>query len=164
MVKVILAAVILGGTFGSASANVESVDDEVMLIDLSVEAMDASGSVVAHLTFDNEEELTLPLLDRGNGTYGIRTELEPKNYLVVFEIVGEESSEAVSLAELGVDLVDESGTATTDPDEVLSDETRGSLWLAVALGAASLSALAFWVLGGRKDEDEAMSAVSDEEE
>lgn len=163
MVKVMLAAVILGGAFGSASASVESIDDEVMLIDLQVEAMGVTGSVVAHLTFDSEEELTLPLLDRGDGSYGIRTELEPKNYVVVFEIVGEESSEAVSLAELGVDLVEESGSATTDPDEALSEETQGSLWLAVALGAASLSALAFWVLGGR-DERRAEGPGLDEEE
>lgn len=163
MVRVVLAAVILGGAFGSASASVESIETDVMLIDLEVEVMNATGSVVAHLAFDNEEELTLPLLDRGDGTFGIRTELEPKNYVVVFEIVGEESSEPVSLTELGAELAPESGTTTTEADESLSEESRGSLWLAVALGAASLSLLAFWVLGGR-DNVRADEVGADEEE
>lgn len=163
MVKGLLAAVILGGVFGSASATVESMDDDVMVIDLQVEVMEAPGSVVAHLTFDNTEALTLPLLDRGDGAFGIRTELEPKNYVVVFEAVGEESSDPVSLTQLGADLLPESGPATTDPDDDgLSDESQRSLWLAVALGAASLSLLAFWVLGGRGKEEEA--ATVDEEE
>jgi hypothetical protein len=36
------------------------------------------------------------------------------------------------------------------------------LWLAVALGAASLSVLAFWVLSGRDDDD--VGETLDEEE
>jgi hypothetical protein len=38
-------------------------------------------------------------------------------------------------------------TTTTNPEDLPDDVTRW-LWLAIAFGAASLSALAFWVLGG----------------
>lgn len=162
--RAIFAAVILGGVFGSAGATVESIDDDVAVVDLQVEVMGASGSVVAHLTFDNSEDLTLPLLDRGDGTFGITTELEPKNYMVVFEVVGESSSEPVSLTELGAELIAESETTTTNPeDESLGEESRQSLWLAIALGAGSLSLLAFWVLGGRDEKREETPAVDEEQ-
>lgn len=150
--RALVAAVILGGSFGSASATVESIDDDVMVVEITVEVVESAESVVAHLTFESDDELTLPLLDRGGGTFGLRTELEPKNYFVVFETLGDDgaSSDPVSLAELGVDLLPESGaTTTTAPEEELSEESEQLLWLAIALGAASLSVLAFWVLGGR---------------
>lgn len=167
IVRWIVVAAVLGGMFGTATASVESIEDGIMVVELEVEAMGAAETVVAHLSFDNEPVLTLPLLDRGDGLFGIRTELEPKNYIVVFEVVGEESSDPVSLTQMGADLGPESGsTASTDPEEEeLDEETQRWLWLAVALGAASLSVLAFWVLGGRDDTgEEKPSSVSDEEE
>jgi hypothetical protein len=162
--RALVAAVILGGVFGAASADVESIDDSVMVIDLEVEVSGTPGSVVAHLAFGDEEDLTLPLLDRGDGTFGIRTELEPKNYIVVFDVVGGEQSDPVSITQLGADLLGESATTTTQlDDDSLGEDSRRSLWLAVALGAGSLSLLAFWVLGGRGREDEAPSDADEEE-
>lgn len=160
----ILAAVILGGMFGSASATVVENDGEVMTVEIEVEVMDPGDSVVAHLAFEEEQVLTLPLLDRGDGVFGITTELEPKNYVVVFEIVGEEPTEPVTLTQLGAELGPESGSpTTTDPDE-LSQESQRMLWLAVALAAASLSVLAFWVLGGKgKEDEESPDSASDED-
>lgn len=150
-----VAAVIVGGAFGSATANVESIDSAVMVLEIEVEVLESADSVVAHLTFE-EEELVLPLLDRGDGIFGIRTELAVKNYSVVFETVGEggESSGPTTLSRMGADLGPEEvvATASADDDEGLSDESQGLLWLAIALGAGSLSLVAFWVLGGR-DED-----------
>ncbi len=164
--KGLIAAVILGGVFGSASAVVDSIDDTVMVLDLSVEVMSSADTVVAHLSFDEDPDLTLPLLDRGDGSFGLTTELEPKNYIVVFEVVGEEVSDPITLTQLGADLgpVSSGSTTTTEPG-AMSDESRRNLWLAVALGAASLSVLAFWVLGGRKEpgDDEGVDG-SDEEE
>lgn len=159
-VRTLLAAVVLGGVFGSATATVESIGDEVMIVAIEVEVSGSAETVVAHLSFEDDEPLTLPLLDRGDGLFGLRTELEAKNYFVVFEIVGDngESSEPVSLVQMGADLNPESagGTTTTLGDDQLNRESQQMLWLAVALGAASLSLLAFWVLGGRReDEDEA---------
>jgi hypothetical protein len=150
----LMAAVILGGTFGSATATVESIDGEVMVVEIGVEVFDPADSVVAHLTFDGEE-LILPLLDRGDGTFGIRTELAPRNYGVVFETLGEggERSDSTTLARMGADLGSGSGGAATTvaDDEALSEESQSLLWLAIALGAASLSLIAFWVLGSRDE-------------
>lgn len=160
----LVAAVILGGIFGSASAEIDSVEDSVMVVDLSVEVLSTTDTVVAHLSFEDDPTLTLPLLERGGGSFGITTELEAKNYLVTFEVVGEETSEPVSLVELGADLVPESGpTTTTEPGE-LSDASQRALWLAIALGAASLSVLAFWVLGGRDEKEHEEESVDPGEE
>lgn len=155
VVRVILAAVIVGGMFGTATATVDTIDENVMVVDLEVEFMGTADSVVAHLVFE-DEELTLPLLDRGEGVYGIRTELEPKNYVVVFEAVGGEPSAQVTLAQMGADLLPDSDfTASTEADvDAMSEESRRSLWLAIALAAASLSLIAFWVLGGRDGDGE----------
>lgn len=159
--KTLIAALILGGVFGTASATVESMEEDTMLLDLSVEVQASAEAVVAHLTFDEEPVDSLPLLDRGDGTFGIRTELEAKNYVVVFEVIGDEaaSSGPVSLTQLGADLGPESEvTTTSEADEGLSRESRQLLWLAVALGAASLSVLAFWVLGGSRGDKERVGA------
>lgn len=151
----LIAAVIVGGVFGSASAVVESVDDASMVIDMSVEVMSSADTVVAHLSFDDDPPLTLPLLDRGNGLFGLTTELDLKNYIVIFEVVGEATSDPVTLTQLGAQLGPESaGVTTTTVEGAMSEESRRSLWLAVALGAASLSVLAIWVLGGRDDDED----------
>ncbi len=152
-VRALIAAVVLGGVFGSANATIVSIDDEVMVVDFRVEVVASAESVVAHLSFDNEPELTLPMLEREPGIFGLQTELELKNYVVVFETLGEEGerSEPVTLAQMGAVLPRaEGGTATTVDDEGLSEESESLLWLAVALGAASLSLIAFWALGGRE--------------
>jgi hypothetical protein len=155
--RALMAAVLIGGAFGSASAEVKSIEDEVMTVEMEVEVLVSAESVVAHLSFDTDRPLTLPLLDRGGGVFGITTELEPNNYMVVFEVLGAnaERSEPVSLTWLGADLIPDSGSGAPpeEDDDSLSSESSRYLWLAVALGAASLSALAFWVLGGRDDED-----------
>lgn len=164
--KALIAAIVLGGLFGTASATVESIEDNIMRIDIAVEVTGSTETVVAHLTFDDDPILTLPLLDRGGGTFGIVAELEPKNYVVVFEVVGEEPSDPVSLSQLGADLLPGVGaTTTTDPeDDTLSEDSRRSLWLAVALGAASLSLIAFWVLGGRDGDDDESGTAAEEGE
>jgi hypothetical protein len=154
--RALVAAVMLGGVFGSATATVESIDDGVMIVTIEVEFSGTTDTVIAHLTFEDDEPLALPLLDRGDGKFGLRTELEPKNYFIVFEAVGDtsERSDPVSLTEMGAELGPErGGTTTTLGDDELSNDSQRFLWLAIALGAGSLSLLAFWVLGGR-DEDE----------
>jgi hypothetical protein len=162
----LVVAVELGGAFGSASATVESLEATVMLVDLEVEVMVSAQAVVAHLAFEDDATLAVPLLDRGGGLFGIRTELEPKNYNVVFEAVGAEDglSRPVSLTELGADLTpDVPGVPpTTEGDGGLSSSAQQFGWLALALGAASLSALAFWVLGGRDKSTETADSAEEE--
>ena len=72
------------------------------------------------------------------------TEVKPANYQVVFETLGEVSSQSqvVTLSDLGVEV---SGDGSTGPtaDEGLSADTIGWGWLALAFGAASLAALGF---------------------
>jgi hypothetical protein len=163
-----LAAVVIGGAFGSASATVESLDGDVMVVSIEVEVGVAAETVVAHLSFEDDPVLTLPLIDRGDGTFGLRTELEPKNYFVVFETVDidEEPSDPVSLSQMGADLgPDPASPTTTSAEDELSPQSRQLLWLAVALAAASLSLLAFWVLGSRDDDDSHdTEPATDEEE
>ena len=152
----LVAAVVLGGSFGTASATVDSAEGLSMVVDIEVEIETSADSVVAHLSFDDEEEAVLPLLARGDGVFGITTELERRNYVVVFEILGPSPalSPPQTLAALGAELVDSADTTTSAAaaDDELGEESQGWLWLAVALGAASLSALAFWVLGADRDE------------
>jgi hypothetical protein len=110
-----------------------------------------------HLALPDEETITLPMLERDDGAYGVTTEVKPANYIVMFEAIGDPGaqSDQASLTELGVDLSSTADTTTTTTTEELTAGTQQWLWLGVALGAASLSALAFWVLGGRDDDDEA---------
>jgi len=168
VIRLLVTAVVIGGAFGSATATVESLDGEVMVVSIEVEVGVAAESVVAHLSFEDDPVLTLPLLDRGDGTFGLRTELEPKNYFVVFEIVDADAvpSDPISLTQMGADLGPDPGSPTTTlGEDELSSESERFLWLAVALGAASLSLLAFWVLGSRGDEpSEENEPAHDEEE
>ena len=157
----LVAAVQLGGAFGDASAEVDELDEQSMIVSIEVEVGVSASAVVAHLSFEDDPTVTIPLLDRGDGLFGTRTELEPKNYIVVFEAVATpgELSEPVSLSELGADLDRPfvATTASSGGEEGLSSDTERMGWLALALGAASLSALAFWTLGDRDedgDEDE----------
>lgn len=158
-VLLLVAAVQLGGAFGSASAELLQRDPAAITIDLEVEVLVSVEAVVAHVRFDNQPELTLPLLDRDDGVFGITTQLAPRNYVVVFEAVGPNGglSDPVTLHELGVDLVGRSSTGT-DEAQGMTEATQGVGWLAVAFAAASLSALAMWVLGGPDEELEPGSA------
>jgi hypothetical protein len=149
----LILAVELGAGFGDASAEVESMGEESMIVDLRVEVDGSPDSVVAHLALPDEDEIMLPMVVREEGIYGVTTEVKPANYVVVFEVLGDPGteSEPVTLGELGVDFSSNAGTTEPEPEEEVSASTQQWLWLGVALGAASLSALAFWVLGGRDE-------------
>lgn len=161
MVKAIgavLLALELGAGFGAASAELFSTSGNAMEIELRVEVKQSAETVVAHLSFEDDAPIALPLVQRESGVFGIRTELAKKNYRVIFEIVAPAParSEQRSLMELGLDIPIDQGTSATDitgGETPLSERTRGWGWLALALGAAALSALAFWALGGRDDND-----------
>ena len=156
----LLAAVQVGSGFGSATAQVDELTETGITVDIEVEVRTSAQAVVAHLGFGDDPELTLPLLDRGGGAFGIRTELDRKDYIVVFEAIGDEValSEPVSLTDMGADLStggDSSPSGGGSDADGLSPETKRLGWLALGLAAASLSALAFWALGGRpSDSDE----------
>jgi hypothetical protein len=153
---VLFLSVNLGGGFGNASAEVISTTEDGVNVRIQVEVEVSADSVVAHLTAPGEAELTLPMLSTGSGVYEIQTDLPAVDYQVVFEALGPEGelSTPVSLSELGAALPSQPGATVPGDDEGLgSDVTRWG-WLALALAAASLSALAFWVLGGSDKDDE----------
>jgi hypothetical protein len=152
----LLFAVEVGSGFGIASASVVSETDQSMVVDIRVEVETSADSVVVHLALPDEETITLPMLQRDDGAYGVTTEVKPANYIVMFEAIGDPGAESdqVSLTDLGVDLSSTSGTTTTTESDEVSAGTQQWLWLGIALGAASLSALAFWVLGGRDRDEE----------
>lgn len=163
----LILALELGGTFGTATATVDSISGDSMIITLEVELKTSAEAVVAHLAFDTDPQVAIPLLDRGGGLFGITTELASKNYAVVFEALGVEDglSPAALLSDLGADFGDNDvPTPTTEPspDEGLSQETKRIGWLALALAAASLSALALWVIIGRDKEDEPSDPAEEE--
>lgn len=150
----VLAAVEVGAGFGTATATVVSTTEQSIVIEMHVEVDVSADTVVAHLSLPGEETVTIPMLPREDGEYGVTTEIRSADYLVVFEAIGEPGaqSDPVALSDLGADLGPDTSTATTEPDGS-SPAAQRWLWLGVALGAASLSVLAFWVLGGREDPD-----------
>lgn len=155
LAAIVVLAVELGGGFSTATATVVSTTEQSMIIELHVGVEVEATSVVAHFALPGEEQITIPMLLRSGEDYGVTTELKPANYQVVFEALGDEPavSDPVSLADLGADLESAGIPVDDDEDEGFSAGTQSWLWLGVALGAASLSALAFWVLGaGKKDE------------
>jgi len=151
-------AVELGGAFGTATATVNSTNDQSMSLELHVEVKVEADSVVAHLALPGEPTVSLPMLEEAEGQYRISVEVKKANHQVVFEVLGTTShqSQPVGLSELGVSFDDgESGVSppVTEETSPITEETNAWLWLTVAFGAASLSALAFWVLGGRDRDD-----------
>jgi hypothetical protein len=152
LAAVALLAVELGAGFGTATATVVSTTEESMIVELHVEVVEAADSVVVHLGLPEEDPVTIPMVPRETGSYGVTTEVKVADYQVVFEALGEPGaqSDPVALSDLGVDLSGESRPATSMTEVVeRSPGTQRWLWLGIALGAASLSALAFWVLGAR---------------
>jgi hypothetical protein len=153
----VLAAVTLSGVFGEAGARTVSLETDTFVVDLYVDVAESTGSVVAHLSTGVDDTRVIALQHRGGGRWGIRTELPRKNYMVVFEVVGPgQLSDPVTLTQLGasLDLPGEEPAEEPGPEREPSASSRWG-WLALALGAASLSALAFWVLGGEDDDGEA---------
>ncbi|HSK07860.1 MAG TPA: hypothetical protein VK990_10095 [Acidimicrobiia bacterium] len=150
-------AVELGAGFGAASATVVSTTDESVVVEFHVEVETPADSVVLHLALAGEDPIRVPMVERDDESYGVTTEVKAANYQVVFEAVGDPGAQSspVSLIELGAELAG----GSEDPDDPAEEDERSPgtqrwLWLGVALGAASLSALAFWVLGDRDEPDD----------
>lgn len=164
VLAVFLLAVELGTGFGTASAELFSTTSNAMEIELRVEVKQSADTVVAHLSFPDQNPVTLPLVSREQGVFGIRTEVSRFNYQVVFETVGDTGAQSTphSLVELGLEFpADTTSTTATSLDQGFTSATTNWGWLAIALGAAALSLLALWVLGG---DDQAESEESTDED
>ena len=143
----------LGGVFGNAVASATAVTSDTIELDLQVEA-DPAAAVVAHLIEPGGTQETIPLSSRGEGTFGIRTEVRKTDYLVVFEAIEgslASQSQPMRLTDLGVDpaLV---GVLTVPPngDEEISDSTRQWGWAGLGLAALALTMVALWALPDRR--------------
>lgn len=150
-------AVELGAGFGAATATVVSTTDESIVVDFHVELEAPADSVVVHLALAGEDPIRVPMVERDDESFGVTTEVKAANYQVVFEALGDPGAQSspVSLTELGAELAGGSESlGDTTESEGRSPGTQRWLWLGVALGAASLSALAFWVLGDRDGPDD----------
>jgi hypothetical protein len=160
----VLLALELGTGFGAASAELISTTGNAMEVELRVELKQSAEAVVAHLTFEEDKPIALPMVQREPPVFGIRTELPMVNYRVIFETIGSDSSRSDphSLMELGLVFPGGSVATTTgvEAGDGLSADTRGWGWLALALGAGALSALAFWALAGDDEEDHVSSETS----
>lgn len=150
----IVAALVAGGPFGSATADATVVDSATVEVAVSVEGP-IGTSVVLHALDPGSDQRTVAMVESQSGRYSTRFESRPVDLVVVFEdLATGQESDPVRLTELGVapELV-----GVIAPGAV-TDEAESPLgWLALGLGLASLSALAFWALGGRSQPEEASS-------
>jgi hypothetical protein len=147
LVAIALASV---SSFGPSSAEATVIDADTVEIAVEVEAARAT-SIVLHAIDVGSEDRTVAMLETRPGEYRTRFETRPIDLVIVFEDVASGAqSDPVRLTDLGVapELV---GVLPLEPLEEAPNSPLG--WLGLALGLASLSALAFWALGGRDGDD-----------
>lgn len=148
-IQTLVVGVLLAGSVGFVSPEAEAVVVDSNTVEYAVSVESPSGtSIVLHALDPGSEQLTLAMLETSSGVYRTRFESRALDYIIVFEdLTSGEQSEPFRLSELGVapEFVGKSpvvdNSATPEPNESLG-------WLALGLGLASLSALAFWALGG----------------
>ncbi len=147
---VVLAALVmsiqLGGGFGIAQAEATVVDSSTIEVAVTVEAS-AGTDVVVHVVDPGGDQRTVAMIESAPGTYRTVFETRPLDLVAVFEdLATGAQSDPLRLSRLGVAAELVGAVPLTPPES--EPEDRSLLWLGAALGAASLSALAFWVLGG----------------
>ena len=154
----------LGGVFGRARADASPQTSEQMQLDLEVEA-DDDAAVVAHLIDPGGSQETLPMAPRGDGVFGIRTQIRKIDYVVVFEAVEgalAAQSQPLRLTELGADpaVLGVSPGPAVEAEEI-SESTRQWGWAGLGLAAAALTLLAFWALPDRRRRARAAALADD---
>lgn len=159
-IQTLVAGVLLAGSVGFVAPEAEAVvvDSNTVEYAVSVESLSGS-SVVLHALDPGSEELTLAMLETSTGVYRTRFESRALDYIIVFEdLTSGNQSEPFRLSELGVapEFVGKSPVvdhSAPEPDDSLA-------WLALGLALASLSALAFWALGGDRKSSKNETHVS----
>ncbi len=143
----------VGGFFVEPAVEGRETSATRMEIDLSVSAA-PGGSVVAHLIDPGGNQQTVALRERSSGRYGGIIEVGRVDLVVVFEALDGlgTQSEPARLTDIGLDrallgALPVAPTTTTAPGVSASTKQWG--WLALAMAALSLAALALWALPDR---------------
>jgi hypothetical protein len=142
----LLMSIQVGGGFGAAQADATVRDSATLEISITVEAAPGTD-VVVHMVDPGGDQRTVAMIESTPGVYRTVFETRPVDLVAVFEdLAAGAQSDPLRLSEIGVapELVGSAPLVPTAPEP----EDRSLLWLGAALAAASLSALAFWVLGG----------------
>lgn len=144
----------VGGFFVEPAVEGRETSATRMEIDLSVSAA-PGGSVVVHLIDPGGNQQTVALRERSSGRYGGIIEVGRVDLVVVFEALDGlgTQSEPARLTDIGLDrallgALPVAPTTTTVPG--VSPSTRQWGWLALAMAALSLAALALWALPDRQ--------------
>ena len=155
----VLMLIPLGGPFVNATAAAERVGDQLE-VELIVEIDQGATALIAHVVVGGDEPQPAVSLDaRANRTFGGFVTLPVQDAVIVFELLrpdGGRLSAPTTLSELGIDIAALGGRTVSsisrvdDPPEGLNREAKRWLWLAIAFGAAALSALAFWARGEKE--------------
>jgi len=152
----------VGGFFVAPEVEGREAGASMMEIDLSVSAP-PGGSVVAHLIEPGGRQQTFALRERSSGRYGGVFEVGRIDLVAVFEALDGAGiqSEPARLTDIGLDraLLGALPVAPPTTASGVSSQTRGWGWLGLAMGAASLAALALWAL---PDKTEPVAVTDDE--
>lgn len=144
----------VGGSFVGPTVEGRETSATTMEIDISVSGA-PGGSVVAHVIEPGGRQETFALRERSSGRYGGIFEVGRVDLVVVFEALDGtgSQSEPFRLTDIGLDraLLGALPVAPTTTTSGVSSETRGWGWLALAMTAAALAALALWALPDRVD-------------
>lgn len=151
----LVAAVVLGGDFGVASATGEPAVGNRILVDLEVEVLTTADVVVAHLIQPGQDQETISLSGGSDGIFRGAATVPKVDIVVVFEAVrgpGDSSlSTPATLTELGLDRV-LLGDLTPPIEESVASPPGPSvgvpLLIAIVSGVLSLALIIWWVWSG----------------
>ncbi|MFN2485271.1 MAG: hypothetical protein ABR609_01430 [Acidimicrobiia bacterium] len=139
----------LGGVFGRAAASASQISGNQIELRLSVQA-ETGEAVIAHLIEPGGDPAAYPLPETSDGEYLIIVEVRKLNFIVVFELLGEETqSQPLLLTDLGVAPA-VLGILGSLPEPPPSNPNSWG-WAGLGFGALSLLALAIWAMPAAKN-------------
>lgn len=166
----LLAAVVLGGDFGVASAGGEPAVGNRILVTFEVEVLTSADVVVAHLIRPGQDQETISLAGDDSGIFRGAATVPKVDIVVVFEAVRGPGNSSLStpatLTELGLDPVLLGDLEAPIEQSTVSEPAPGigiPLIIAIVSGVLSLALIVWWVWSGGGQEDMApQSPPSDE--
>lgn len=151
----LLAAVVLGGDFGVATASGQPAVGNRILVTLEVEVLTSADAVVAHLIQPGQDQETIALASDESGVYRGAATVPKADIVVVFEAVRGPGNSSLStpafLTELGLDRALLGDLAIGIEESVAADPTPGiglPLAIAIVSGVLSVVLIVWWVWSG----------------